>query len=99
MVDLNQFFSLGGLAILTMIGVQIVKGFMKPGDEDKRWIPLWAIGIGVVFSYILAWGIGALGDPAQIVAALLGGILSGASSVGLYEATLNQFPPRTPSSQ
>jgi hypothetical protein len=89
MVDLSQFLTVGGLAVLLSLIVQFFKQYLP--DTAKPWIPWLSVGLGIV----LALGFGAASNlmtTQALVSLAVTGLLAGFSAVGLYQGTLNNLP-------
>lgn len=89
MIDLAPFLSVGGLATLITVFIQIVKWLGQPDTESKQWLGLIALVLGVVLMPLIAFVLGRLNTSADVVSALLGGLLAGAAAIGVYEVPNN----------
>ncbi|RJQ43367.1 MAG: hypothetical protein C4534_08195 [Gaiellales bacterium] len=89
MVDLTQFLSVGGMAALITVLLEIVKSVGQIDTEGKRWLSLIALALGVALMPLVAWVLGQLSTPADLVSALISGVLAGAAAIGLYEVPNN----------
>lgn len=86
MVELSQFMTVPGLAVLVLVFVQLVKGKVKP-----EWTPLFAVVVGIVVNVLLAWTNHALKLPADWLSVGLGGLFAGLMAVGGYEMVLDKI--------
>lgn len=89
MVDITQFTSVLGLAILVGIIVQLVKPTLKP-----HLIPYAAILAGVSLALVTGWVLGALTTPAEVFSYVLGGVFAALLAVGGYEASIDKLKLR-----
>ena len=88
-MTLNDLATVGGLAVVVTIIVQLFKGFVT-----ERWVPLFAVGVGVAVSMLAAWALGMYGW-ANVGQAMLTGLLAGATAIGIYEvAPRNVLGPK-----
>lgn len=89
MVDLSQFWSVGGLAVLVAALIQVAKLGPLGADACKPWIPYIAMALGITLSVVIGWGLVRMGTPADKVSAVLGGLLAGLVATGFYQATID----------
>lgn len=84
-MDLSQFLTIGGAAVLVTILVEVTKRglALTPAQVDRWGAPL-AVAYGVLGVLLLTIAQGITGLPNLAVAALTG-ILAGAASCGLYD--------------
>ncbi len=85
MIDLTMFLSIGGMASLITIFLQLVKSMGELDTSGKRWVPLISLALGVALMPLVAWVLGKLNTSADVLSALLGGVLAGAAAIGVYE--------------
>lgn len=86
MVDLTQFLTVPGLAVLVLVFVQLVKHKVKP-----EWTPLYAVMVGITVNVALAWTNHALKLPADWLSVGLGGLFAGLMATGSYELLLDKI--------
>ena len=79
MIVASDLLTVGGLAILLTLLVQLI----KPGIRSE-WIPTAAVILGIIIAVAASW-VTDLTSKQQIADAVLTGILAGFSSVGLYQ--------------
>ena len=78
-LTLNDLLTVGGLAIVVTIVTQLAKPFLA-----ERWIPLFAVLVGVAVAVLATAALGRYGvEP--VAQAILTGVLGGAAAIGLYE--------------
>jgi hypothetical protein len=77
-MQLADLLNVGGLAVVIVLALQIVKPLLS-GDQIAKWTPSLAVALGVIVAVAVALVLAA--DPAQ---AVLTGFLAGTSAVGLY---------------
>ncbi len=81
-MTLNDLLTVSGLAVVVTILTQLFKGFV-----DERWVPLFAVAIGITLAVGASVALGLYGVPA-VAQAILTGLLGGAAAIGIY--TLQQ---------
>ena len=78
-MTLADLLNVGGLAVVIILALQIVKPLLSP-DQVAKWTPSLAVVLGIVVA--LAVSMIQAADPAQGV---LTGFLAGTSAAGLYD--------------
>jgi small basic protein len=96
MIDLAQFGTVAGLAILVGVIIQVFKASV-PADK----VPYLAILVGIVLSLGIAEVRNELLTSESVVSYLIGGFFAALTAIGGYEATLNRWqaptnPPTPP---
>jgi len=86
-VDVGQFLTVGGLSVLLGLIVQFL---VKPSIPIAQvaLIPWVAVALGIVLAIVFGIATGA-GGGQQLASLAVTGLLAGLSSVGLYQASLN----------
>lgn len=97
-MDLSQFLTVGGGAVLIGVLVEVVKrGLALTPAQVDRWAPLLSISLGVVALPILAFVEGVTGTG--LLLAAVTGAVAGAAACGLWDvgggAVANLIPGRT----
>lgn len=92
MLDLSQFGTVAGLAVIIGLLVQFTKPQLPTGVLP--WLPWIACLLGAVLAVID--GI-ATGQATQALAQLaLTGVLGGLTATGLYQGTVDALKPKAP---
>ncbi len=78
-LTLNDLLTVGGLAVVVNILVQLAKGWV-----EDRFIPLFAVGVGMAVAVAATAALQHYGVEA-VAQALLTGLLAGATAIGLYK--------------
>lgn len=89
MIDISQFGSVAGLAVLIAIIVQLFKGAVT---SEK--VPFFAVGVGILIALLVAQVQGGLRTPADLVSNVVGGLLAALVAVGGYEASIDKLKVR-----
>ena len=106
MVDITQFETVGGLAVVVFLLVQAAKPLLTA--RLIPWLPWLSIVMGIILAVLVAVGTGET-TRLQLVTFFFTGILAGLSAVGLYQGTVQlandqgkdatATPPAPPSAQ
>ncbi|MCL5264918.1 MAG: hypothetical protein M1343_06970 [Chloroflexi bacterium] len=86
MVDISQFSSVGALAVLVLLIIEVFKSKL---DQEKA--PYAAIVIGIVLAFVFGYVQHLINSPADLVSYVVGGALAGLTAVGGYEATIDKI--------
>ena len=86
MIDLSQFQTVVGLAVLIGIIVQFVKGYLTAGV-----IPWVAIVLGIVLAVVIGMVKSELVSSEAVVSYVIGGLLAGLTAIGGYESSLDKL--------
>ena len=78
-MQLADLLNVGGLAVVIVLALQIVKPLLGP-DQIAKWAPSLAVVLGIVIA--LGVSLTQNADPAQGV---LTGFLAGCSAAGFYD--------------
>ena len=78
-MPLANLLNVGGLAVVIILALQIVKPLLDP-EQIAKWTPSLAVVLGIVVA--LGVSLTQAADPAQGV---LTGFLAGCSAAGLYD--------------
>jgi hypothetical protein len=95
MIDPGLFITGGGLVVVILLIVGVIKG-RRPDLADL--MPIIAAVIGIVLTLLIGWGIQAYSTPNDIVSYALTGLVAGLTSVGAYEVTWDKLKKRSSSS-
>jgi len=90
MVDLNQFASVGGLAALIVVVLEVVKWVGNLNEQQKSWLPLIAVMFGTVAAPAIGFALQRIQTPADIASWVLGGFLAGAAAIGAYDVGIDK---------
>lgn len=86
-MTLDQAISLGGATILVGILVETLKRTLAWGQAQvDRFGPLVAILVGILVVVLLTTATDGITTPAAFAAAIVTGVIAGASAAGLYQA-------------
>lgn len=91
MIDLTQFGSVVGLAVLVGVLLQLVKLRMAPDDPQKPNLPYYAVGLGIALAVLIAGVMGNLDSPQDVLSYAIGGLFSGLTAIGGYETTVDKI--------
>jgi len=78
-MQLTDLLTVGGLALVVTIVVQLAKGFVA-----ERFVPLFAVSAGIAVGVLVTYALGLL-SVETVAQAILTGILAGAAAIGIYE--------------
>lgn len=99
MVPLDQFTSVGGLAVLLVIIAQLIKQKWPPRWGGPEAVPYLTILLGVILAPLINVSQGTLTEWGQLLGYILGGLFAALLAIGGYEATLDKvkglFGPTT----
>jgi len=85
MVDAEQFATVAGLAALIVLLLQVFGPRPVNGEPSPR-LPYYAVGLGVVFSFVVGFSTERIARIQDCGSWLIGGILAGLSAVGYQQA-------------
>lgn len=86
MVDLDQFATVAGLAVLIAL-ILTVFFPQETGKTDNRRLPYVALGVGVLLSVAIGWATEGIKTPRDCVAWVIGGVLAGFTAIGYNQAS------------
>ncbi len=86
MVDLTQFGTVAGLALLVGIVIQVLKPLVA-----AKVVPYLALGLGLVLAVLIGFALGRITSTELLASYLVGGLLAGLAAIGGYEATLDKI--------
>jgi len=86
MVDLTQFATVAGLAVLIAV---ILTVFCPPGGGKltETRVPYIAVILGILLSVAIGYSTEALTSPRHLTAWVIGGILAGLTAIGYSQAS------------
>lgn len=87
MLDLSQFTSVGGLAVLLVVIIQ----FLKTSIGSRAAVPWVSVALGIVLMILFNWVAGNVKTPAEWVSYGFGGFVAGLTATGGYEATVDKI--------
>lgn len=77
-LSISDLLTVSGLAVVITIIVQLAKGLV-----EERFVPLFAVAVGVVLAVVASVVLQQYG-PEAVAQAVLTGFLGGASAIGIY---------------
>jgi hypothetical protein len=78
-LTISDLLTVSGLAVVITIVVQLAKGWI-----EERFVPLFAVAVGVCLAVIASVVLQQYG-PEAVAQAVLTGLLGGASAIGIYK--------------
>ena len=85
MVDLSQFATVGGLAVLIAVIVQFVKQWLPQPSGPS----LFALVVGLVLSPLIGAVLGHILVPADVLSWIIGGFFAAVAATGGYSQVNN----------
>ena len=86
MIDLSEFQTVVGLAVLVGIIIQFVKGYL-----DAAVVPWAAIVLGIVLAVVIGLVREQIGSADAAVSYIIGGLLAGLTAIGGYESSIDKL--------
>ncbi len=86
MIDINQLTTVGGLAVLILVLLQLFKGVL-----ETKLIPFLAVALGIVLMVVFAKVLGNMNSASDLVSYALGGLFAGLSAIGGYETLIDKL--------
>jgi hypothetical protein len=78
-MQLADLLNVGGLAVVIVLALQIVKPLLT-SDQIAKWTPTLAVVLGIVVALAVS-----ITQGADVAQAVLTGFLAGTSAAGLYD--------------
>jgi uncharacterized membrane protein (DUF441 family) len=89
-MDLLQIATVGGITGLVLLILQVGKQYIS--NKYLTYIPGSGIVLGIILSFIAAYGLDTLNTQNGLSTAFFVGVMGGLAATGTYENTLNKLP-------